>query len=150
MDGVELTGLDLIDNYAACLTVVGEEHIQQLVLVEEVDVVLDPLLVKGLDDHVTGTVSGVAGAPNRSGAELTAVPAEPALIDLAIRCAIEGKPHVLQLDDRVDRLPREHLRRILIHQVVATLDGVEHVPFPVVLFRVPKRGADSTLRGTGV
>jgi hypothetical protein len=50
---------------AAAAAVVGEEEIEQVVLVEEVDVVLDPLLVEGLDDHVAGAVGGVAGAGGR-------------------------------------------------------------------------------------
>ena len=44
----------------------------------------------------------------------------------------------------------QDLGRVLVDEVVATLDGVEHVPFPVVLFLVAERGADAALGGAGV
>ena len=76
--------------------------------------------------------------------------AEPALIDLAVRGAIERETHVLELENGIDRFPGQHFGRVLIHQVVATLDGVEHVPFPVVFFSVAQSCADSALSGARV
>jgi hypothetical protein len=78
------------------------------------------------------------------------VAAEAPLRDLAVRRAAERQPHMLQLDDRVDRLARQHLRRILIGQIVATLNSVEHVPFPVIFLGVAERGADAALGRPGV
>jgi hypothetical protein len=78
------------------------------------------------------------------------VPAEAALVDLALRRAVEGQPHVLEVEDRVDRLFREDLRRILIDQVVTALDGVEGVPLPGVLFHVGECGRHAALRRAGV
>ena len=57
---------------------------------------------------------------------------------------------MLELDDRFDGFAGQDLRRVLVDQVVATLDGVEHVPLPVVLLLVAERGADAALRGAGV
>ena len=57
---------------------------------------------------------------------------------------------MLQVVDRVDRLARQHLGGVLVHQVVAALDGVEHVPLPVVFFLVAQRGGDAALRRAGV
>ena len=76
--------------------------------------------------------------------------AEAPLVDLAVRRAVEGQAHVLQVDDRVDGLARQDLGRVLVDEVVATLDGVEHVPLPVVLLLVAERGADAALRGAGM
>ena len=76
--------------------------------------------------------------------------AEPALIDLAFGRAIERQTHVLELEHRVDRLARQHFGRVLVDEVVAALDGVEHVPFPVVFFGVAERGADAALGRAGV
>ncbi len=57
---------------------------------------------------------------------------------------------MLELDDRLDGLARQHLGRVLVHQVVATLDGVEHVPLPVVLLEVAEGGTHAALGGAGV
>ena len=52
--------------------------------------------------------------------------------------------------DRLDRLARQDLGRVLVDEVVAALDGVVHVPLPVVLFLVAQRGADAALGRAGV
>ena len=124
--------------------------IDDVVLVVELDAVLDALLVERLQDHVAGPVGGEARAAHRRLAEVAGMAAEAALVDLAVGRAVERQAHVLELDDRLDRLARQDLRRILVDQVVATLDGVEHVPFPVVLFLVAERGTDAALGGAGV
>src|SRR3954451_4142564 len=76
--------------------------------------------------------------------------AETALVDLAVSSAVERQRHVLELDDRFDGFPGQDLRRVLVNQVVATFDGVVHVPFPVILFLVAERRADAALRGAGM
>ena len=99
---------------------------------------------------MAGPVGGVAGAHHRRLAEVARVAAEAPLRDLTLGRAAEGQAHVLQLDDGVDRLARQHLGGVLVGQVIATLDGVEHVPFPVVLFEVAEGRADAPLRRAGV
>ena len=96
---------------------------------------------------MAGAVGGVAGAAHGRFAEVAGVPAEAALIDLAFRRAVERQAHVLQFEHRVDRFARQHFGGVLIDEVVAALDGVEHVPVPVVFFDVAERGADAALRG---
>ncbi len=150
VDGVDLAGALFEGDAAAGLPVLGEEQVEQVVLVEEVDAVLDPLLVEGLDDHVAGAVGGVAGAADGTFAEVAGVAAEAALVDPAVGGAVEGEPHVLQLEHGVDRLAGEDLSGVLVDQVVAPLDGVEHVPLPVVFLGVAEGGADPALGGTGV
>ena len=127
-----------------------EEQVHDLVLVEEPDAVLDALLVERLQDHVAGSVGRVAGPPDRRLAVVAGVAAEAALVDLAVRRAIERQAHVLELDDRLDRLAGQDLGGVLVDQVVAALDGVEHVPLPVVLLEVAESGADTALGGAGV
>ncbi len=112
--------------------------------------VLDRLLVHRLQDHVAGAVGGIAGAAHRPLAEVARVAAEAALVDLAVLGAVEGQAPVLQIVDRVDGLARQHLGGVLVHQVVATLDGVEHVPLPVVFFLVAQRRRDAALRRAGM
>ena len=89
----------------------------------------------------------------RRTAALTVVPgvaAEPTLVDLALGRPVERQAHVLEFDDRLDRLAGQDLGRVLVDEVVAALDGVEHVPLPVVLLEVAERGADAALRRAGV
>ena len=105
-----------------------EEQVHDLVLVEELDAVLDALLVEGLQDHVAGSVGREAGPPDGRLTEVAGVAAELPLVDLAVRGPVERQAHVLELDDGLDRLVGEDLGRVLVHQVVAALDRVEHVP----------------------
>ena len=94
---------DAIADHAARDAVL-DEHVDDVVLVEELDAVLDALLVERLQDHVAGPVGRVAGAPDRRLAEVARVAAEAALVDLALGGPVEGQAHVLELDDRLDRL----------------------------------------------
>src|SRR4051794_14541152 len=119
-------------------------------LVEEVQLVFDSLLVQSLDDHVTGAVRGVAGASNRSFAKVPGVTAETPLIYLTARSAIEGQAHVLQLKHGVHRFAGKDFCGVLIDKVVTALDGVEHVPFPVIFLDVAERGADAALGRAGM
>ena len=66
VERVDLAGLDVHGDDSAAAAIVGEEDVEQVMLVEEVDFVLDPLLVEGLDDHVAGAVGGIAGAAHRA------------------------------------------------------------------------------------
>ena len=126
------------------------QQVDHLELVEEVDLVLQALLVEGLQDHVPGAVGGMAGTADRLAGDVVGVPAEGTLRDLAFRGAVEGQPHVLQLVDRLDRLVAHELDRVLVAQVVGALDGVIGVPFGVVFFLAAERRADAALGGAGV
>ena len=99
---------------------------------------------------MAGAVGGVAGATDGRLAVVGGVAAEAALVDLALGRAVERQPHVLEVDDGVDRLLGEDLRGILVDEVVAALDGVEGVPLPGVLFDVRERRGHAALRRAGV
>ena len=121
-----------------------------MVLVVELDAVLDALLVERLQDHVAGPVGGEAGPLDRPLAEVAGVAAEPALVDLAVGRPVERQAHVLELDHGLDRLAGQDLGGVLVDEVVAALDRVEHVPLPVVLLLVAQGGTDAALGGAGV
>ena len=99
---------------------------------------------------MAGAVGGVAGASHWGLAVITGVATESALINLAIGRAVEGQPHVFQVDYCIHRLFRQNLSGVLVNQVVTTLDCVESVPLPAVLFDVGQRSRHPTLRRTGV
>src|SRR5699024_11100043 len=91
-----------------------------------------------------------AGAAHGGFPVVTGVTAEAALVDAPLGGAVEGQAHLLQVEDGVDGLLGHHLRGVLVNEVVPTLDGVEGVPFPVVILHVRQRGAHSPLRSPRV
>src|SRR5688500_3024242 len=97
-----------------------------------------------------GAVGREAAAPDRGLAVVARVAAEAPLVDQPLRRAVEGHPEMLEVDDRLDRVAAHDLGRVLVDEIVATLDGVEPVPLPVVLFGVAERGAHSALGGARV
>ena len=52
---------------------------------------------------------------------------------------------MLEVVNRLHRLAAQDLGSILIHQVITALDGVEHVPFPMVFFQVAESRTDPPL-----
>jgi len=98
LEHVQLTGGELVGHHtgrATPLRGVHHDEVQHVVLVEELHVVLDARLVEGLQDHVTGAVGRVARAAHGVLAVVAGVPAEAALVDLALGGAVERQPHVL-------------------------------------------------------
>ena len=155
-EDVDLAGGELVGDHAGGAhalvgaRVAGHQHVEHVVLVEELHLLLHAVLVEGLQDHVAGAVRGVAGAAHGRLAVLTGVPAEAALVDAPLRGAVEGQAHLLQVEHRVDGLLGHHLGGVLVHQVVAALDGVVGVPLPVVLLDVGEGRAHAALRRAGV
>ena len=150
MEGVKLAAVDVERGHAGHLPRVVDEQIDHLILIEEHDVVLDALLIHGLQDHVARAVGGVTGPAHRLLGRVVGVAAERALRDPAIGRAIKRQPHMLQLVDHADRLVTEDLHGVLIGQVVGALDGIEDVPLGMVFFHVAQRRADAALGRAGV
>jgi hypothetical protein len=57
---------------------------------------------------------------------------------------------VLKFEDGIDGFRCQDFGGILIHEVVATFDGVEHVPFPVIFLGVSQCGTDPALGRSGM
>ena len=153
VEDVDLAGGQLVGDHAGghrTARGLGEREVEHVELVEELDVVLDAVLVQRLQDHVAGAVGGVTGAAHRGLAVVAGVPAEAALVDAALGGAVERHPHFLQVEHRVDGFLAHDLHRVLVGEIVAALDGVEGVPFPVVVFDVGQRGAHAALGSAGV
>ena len=124
---------------------VGHQLVEHVELVEEADVPLHALLVQRLQDHVAGPVGRVARASHGSLAVVAGMSAEPALVDLALRRAVERQPPVLELVDRRHRLLGHQEGGRLVDEVVAALDRVERVPLGRVLLDVGQGGAHPSL-----
>ena len=108
------------------------------------------LAVHGVQHGVAGAVGGGASALRGALAVMRGHAAERALIDLAVLPARERQAPVLQLVDRVRRVAAEIFDGVLVTEPVGALDGVVHVPAPVVLAHVAERGGNAALRGNGV
>jgi len=126
------------------------QQVKHVVFIVKVHVVLDALLVAGLKNHVAGAVRGIAGTAHGSFAEIARVAAEGPLGDLPVGRAAKGQAPMLEIVYGFDGLAAEDLHGVLVSQIVAALDGVEHVPFPMVLFQISQCSANSTLRRSGV
>jgi len=99
---------------------------------------------------VAGTVGGGAGALHRLLAVVGGVAAKGALIDGAVRVAVERHAEMFQLIHHVGCFAAHEFDGILIAQPVAAFDGVVEVVVPVVLAHVAQRGGYATLCRHGV
>jgi hypothetical protein len=150
---VDLAGRQLVGDDArghGLAVDLREDEVEDVELVVELDAGLDAVLVQRLQDHVAGAVGRVAGAAHWGLAVVAGVPAEPALVDAALRGAVERQAHAARGRDRVDGLLAHDLGSVLVDEVVTALDGVEGVPFPVVVLDVGEGGAHAALGGTRV
>src|SRR6267154_569896 len=93
-----------------------------------------------------GAVGGRAGALRGPLAVMGGHAAERALIYLTLFGARERHPPVLELVDRGRRIAAHIFDRVLVAEPVRSLDGVVHVPAPVVLAHIAERGRNSALR----
>ncbi len=126
------------------------DEIDGEILDEELRVIFQALLIKRVQDGVPGAIGGGAGALYRRFAIVAHVPTEWPLIDLAVLGARERHAEMLELEHRRDRLTAHVFDRVLIAEPVGALDGVVHMPLPVILGHVAQRRADTALRRDGV
>ena len=127
------------------------DQVEREIFDEEVGVVAQALLVERVQHRMAGAVGGGAGAlRGRAFAHVLGHAAERALVDAAVGGAAERQAHMLELDDRGGRFAGQIFDRVLVAEPVGALDGVVHVPGPVVGAHVAEAGGDPALRGDGV
>ena len=135
---------------AAALAVLHDQ-VERKIFDEEVGVVLQALLVERVKHRMAGAVRGGAGALRRRPlAHVLRHSAERALVDLAVGPAAERHARMLELDDRRRSFADHIFDRVLVAEPVGALDGVVHVPGPVVRTHVAEAGGDPALRGDGM
>src|SRR5437016_3968057 len=78
--------------------------------------------------QVAGAAGGIARALHGRFAVVPGVAAEPALVDLPVGRAVEGKAHSLEVEHRVDRLAAHDFDGVLVAEEVAAFDRVVRVP----------------------
>ena len=141
---VELPGGD------APADAVVHDQVEGEIFDEELDRLAQRLAVHGVQHGVAGAVGRGAGALDRGLAVVTGHAAERPLIDLAFRGAREGHAPMFELIDGRRGVAHEILDGVLVAEPVGTLDGVVHVPAPVVLTHVSKARGDAALSRDGV
>ena len=115
---------------------------------KELGGVAERLLVQRVQDRMAGPVRrGTRALRRRPVAEFGRHAAERALVDPPVGNPGEGHAVVLEFDDGVRGLAAHVRDRILIAEPVRPLDGVVHVPAPVIRTHVAECGADPALRG---
>src|SRR5208282_4389004 len=131
---------------AAAHAFIIHDQVEREVFDEELHVVLQALLIQRVQNGMTGTIGGGAGASGGRFAVIRHVAAERALVDLALLGPAERHAEVLKLVHRLHRLAAHVLDGVLVTQPVRPLHGIVHVPAPVVLVHVAERGGDAALR----
>ena len=118
---------------------------------EELDVefggMAQRLAVHGVQHGVAGAVGGSAGALRLALAVVQRHAAERPLVDLAVFGARERHAPVFELVDRLGRVAHHVFDGVLVAQPVRPLDGVVHMPAPVVLVHVAERRRNAALGG---
>src|SRR5689334_24986045 len=95
---------------------------------------------------MAGAIGSRAGALRLGLAILRGHAAERPLVYLAVVGARERHAPMLQLVHGFRRVADHVFDRVLVAEPVRSLDGVVHVPTPVVGMHVAERGRDATLR----
>ena len=142
---VQRAVVEVPGEHAAARAFLVHHQIEGQILDEERRLVAQRLLVERVQDGVAGAVGGGAGAVRLLLAVVEGHAAEGALVDLAVGRARERHAVMLELDDGARPLLAQVFDRVLIAQPVRPLDGVVHVPAPVVFLHVAERRRDAAL-----
>ncbi len=125
-------------------------QIQRIPLGEDGGLVFDVLLVKGVQQGVTGTVGGRCGTSGLLATEILGLTTKRTLVDRPVIETGEGQPHVLQLIDSLGAGFAHVLDGFLITDVIGTFYRVIHMPLPVVVVGIAQRNRDPALGGDSV
>ena len=130
---------------------IGHDQIECKIFDEEVRGILQALLVQRVKHGVASAVGcGASTLHRRAIAHVLHVPAERPLVDRAIGIAAERNACVLQFVNRLRGFAHEIFDCVLIAQPIRPLDGVIHVPLPVIGRVVAEAGRDPALSGNRV
>ena len=153
-------GLGLeVDDFAALhidggtandVTVLVLHQIQRIPLGEDGGLVLDVLLIEGVQQGVAGTVGRSRSTGSLLATEILGLTAKRTLVDSAVVETGEGQAHVLQLIDGFGAGLAHVLDGFLITDVIGAFYGVIHVPLPVVVVGIAQRNRDAALGGDSV
>ncbi len=127
-------------------------QINSVVLVEERGTGFQVALIKRVQQRVTGTVGRSASTCSLTAlAVVLGLATERTLVDAALLGTRERQTHVVQLENSGRAFLTHVFDSVLVTDVVGTLDGIVHVPAPVIVRVGGSDGArDAALRGHSV
>src|SRR5690606_28032958 len=135
--GADVHGLAVFDadgddtNDGAVLV---RHQINRIPLVEERGAGLEVGLIQGVQQRMAGTVRSGAGTCGLGRIVRTlGLATERTLVDAALFGTRERQPHVFELENGFRTYGTHVFDRVLVTDVVGALDGVVHVPAPVVV-----------------
>ena len=146
------TGFDADGDHTDELALRVLHQIDRVVLVQERGTGFQVALIKGVQQRVTGTVGRSAGTGSLPAfTVILRLAAEWTLVDTALLGTGERQTHVVQLEHRGRAFLTHVFDSVLVTDVVGTLDGIVHVPAPVIVRVGGGDGAgDATLGRYGV
>ena len=149
VEDVDVAGGKLAGDRPAAAPI-DHDQLDHVEFMKKADARLQGFFPERVEDDPAGAVGRIAGALDGRLAEIARVAAEGALRDLALRGAVERHPHVLELNQGAGGVLGHDLDRVLVAEVIAALDRVEHVPLPAVRLLVAEGRADPALGGARV
>ena len=138
--------VELERNDAAAGALVVHDQVDGEELDEKLGRMTQRLAVHRMQHGVASAVGGSTSALRLALAEVDRHAAERPLIDLAVLGARERHAPMLELVDGFRRVAHHVFDGVLVAEPVRPLDGVVHVPAPVVRMHVAERGRNAALR----
>ena len=122
------------------------DEIEREILHEEIRIIAQALLIQRVQDGVAGAVGGGGGALNRRAfAHILHMATKGALINGSVGVARKGHPGMFKFINSGGGFAHHILNCILIAEPVTALDGIEHMPCPMIRRIVAKARRNTTL-----
>jgi hypothetical protein len=147
---VDRAVVEIDGDHAAATAVVVHDQIDGEIFDEKLGLMAQRLAIHGVQHGVAGAVGGGAGALRGALAVMRGHAAERTLIDLAVFTARERQAPMFEFVHRLRRGAAHIFDGVLVAEPVGALDGVVHVPAPVVLAHIAQRRRDAALRRHGM
>src|SRR5690606_26318487 len=127
-------------------------QVNRVPLIKEGGVVLDVVLVQGVQQGVTGTVGCGAGAGGLATVTvILGLATERTLVDTALLGTGERQTHVFQFENGLRANGTHVFDSVLVTDIVGALDGIVHVPAPIIIrVRRGDRAGNTALGGYSV
>ena len=115
-------------------TVLVFDDIRSKPFIEETGIVFQVALIEGMQKRMSGSVSSGAGTCSLSAlAVILGLPTKGTLVDTAIFITGKRQPHMLQFEHCLRTFTAHVFDSILVTDIVRPLDGVIHMPAPVII-----------------
>ena len=136
---------------ASAFAIFVHQQVECKILDMEMRLVLQALLVKRMQDGVSGAVGGSAGTARHRLSIVQRMAAERTLVNLAFLGPREGNAVIFEFNHRRNGVAAHIFDCVLVAKPVRPLDGVVHMVLPVVaLAHIVERGTNTALRGNRV